>query len=121
MAIDCGLPAALSAKLNTAFFAPPDWGVKLTVTVQAAAIASVPPATGHGLFPVLAKIAKFGASFPVIAMPVTVRMVPPTFVSVTICEALVVPTACSPKVSIAGKRFASGAGVTPAPMIGITC
>ena len=59
----CGLPAALSLRLNMAFFVPLDSGVKFIVTVQLAEDASV-PLDGQVLLPA-GTIAKLLAPTPV--------------------------------------------------------
>lgn len=88
----CGLPVALSVKLRFELFVPPDCGAKSTATVQDAPMASVPPATGHGLAPATT-IPKLPASVPVNPMPLTVRAALPAFVNTTACAALTVPAA----------------------------
>ena len=54
---------------------------------------------------------------PVIAIPVIVNVVVPTFVNVTVLAAVVVPTVTEPKFKLVGESFA----VVPVPLSGTCC
>jgi hypothetical protein len=54
---------------------------------------------------------------PVIAIPVIVSVVVPTFVSVTVFAAVVVPTVTEPKLKLVGESFA----VVPVPLSETVC
>jgi hypothetical protein len=82
--IACGLPTALSAILIAAERLPTAAGVNVTVTVQSTPAVNVP-----GQVLVSEKSPGFA---PVTLMPEISRLVFPVLVSVTDCEALVVPT-----------------------------
>ena len=83
--IVCGLPAALSVIAREAVREPVAEGVKVTLIVQLA-----PAAT---LVPQVFVCAKSPLLVPVTAMLVMLSAAVPLFVSVTVCAALVVPTA----------------------------
>ncbi len=82
---DCGLPGALSVKDKLADRAPAAAGVKVTLTVQCAAGASVAAQ-------VFAEITKSVAFVPVGAMLVILSVEAPVFVSVVVSAADVVLT-----------------------------
>jgi hypothetical protein len=100
----CGLPAALSLTLSAAVRVPVIVGWKVILIVQLA------PATSE--LPQVCVCPKSPALVPVIAMPVMLKVVVPTFVSVTVMAALVVPTVTDPKFKLVGKSFA----VVPIPL-----
>jgi len=76
----CGLPAALSLMDTSPVRVPVAVGVKVTLMVQLAAAATLPP---HVLL---------AAKSPLATMLEIARGPVPLFVSITICGALVVPT-----------------------------
>src|SRR5207245_759844 len=100
----CRLPAPLSLPLSTAVRVPDAVGLNVTLITQLA-----PPASQ--LPPLLAYATLF-RSAPVMAMPLIVRVVVPTFVNVTVLVPLVAPIATVPKFKLAGESFA----VVPIPL-----
>ncbi len=82
-------------------------GAKLTTAVQLPPPASVPVQLED-------PIAKSPAAVPDIVMTNPVSATPPGLLTVTVCPALVVPTAVPAKVSAVGFKL-SEAGVTPVP------
>ena len=105
----CGLPEALSVTLSTALRVPLAVGLKLTLIVQLALAASE--------LPQVCVWEKSVALVPVIAIPVIVSEVVPTFVSVTVFGPLVTPMATVPKLKLVGESFA----VVPIPLSGTCC
>jgi hypothetical protein len=100
---NCGLPAALSAKLTFALRAPVAVGVNVTLTVQFAFAASE---AGQALV-----CAKSPGLVPVTVIPEIVSAALPVLVSVMVCDALVVFSVCDANVKLAGERPATGAKV----------
>ena len=98
-----GLPAALSLTGSVPVAVPVCCGVKVTLIEQLA-----PPAT-------LAPQLFVSPKLPVVAMLAMLSGAPPVLARVTTCGRLVVPTACVPKVRLAGNRLAAG-GVAPVPV-----
>src|SRR5256712_3397797 len=94
----CGLPAALSVTLSAALRVPLAVGLKVTLIVQLA------PAANE--LPHVWVWAKSPALVPVIATPLMLREVVPTFVIVAVFAALVVPMATVPKFKLVGESFA---------------
>jgi len=76
----CGLPAALSLTLSAAVRVPVAVGLNVILIVQLAPAASE--------LPQVCVWAKSPALIPVIAMPVMLKLVVPTFFSVTVFAAL---------------------------------
>src|SRR6516225_2557195 len=99
----CGLPAALSVTLSIAVRVLDAAGLKVTRMMQLAPAANELAHPGY--------CAKSAASVPVIAMPVTVKVVIPTLVRVTIWAGLVVPTSTGAKYRLVGESLA----VVPTP------
>jgi hypothetical protein len=91
----CGLPAALSVTLSIAARVLDAVGLKVTRMMQLAPAANELPHLGY--------CAKSAASVPVIAMPVTVNVVDPTLLSVTIWAGLVAPMPTAPKLRLKGE------------------
>jgi hypothetical protein len=107
-ATECGLPDALSAIWMLAAREPVAVGAKVAPIVQFAPGARVEGLTGHVV--VRAKSAAFA---PAIVMEVIVSGPAPEFVSVVVCDALVVPTACVPNARLVGESVTAGAGAPP--------
>src|SRR5258708_19057470 len=84
----CGLPGALSATDSVPLRFPICVGLKVTLTVQLA------PAANE--LPQVWVCAKSPASVPVIAIPQIVKLIVPTFVSVTVFAGLDVPRTTFP-------------------------
>ena len=101
----CGEPAALFAIDSVAEKLPAADGVNVTLTVQEAPAARVPP---HGLLPDV--IAKSVGLVPAIDMPVIVNVAFPLFVRVTVVAALVTPIVWLAKATELGARVTAGAG-----------
>jgi hypothetical protein len=108
----CGLPGALSVIVRAATRTPPAVGVNVTLTLHAPPGASEPP---HVL-----DSAKSPAFPPATAIFVMVSAAFPILVSMTDCDALVVPTAVEGNVIRAGDSCRKGP-FTPVPVSGITC
>ena len=112
----CGLPGALSVMVSDALRSPVSEGVKDTVTVHVAPTASEAP---HVFVSV-----KSLELAPEIAMPEIVWALSP-FVSVTVCDELVVCKLCAGKTKPAGFRakparmltFATYASRSSTPMV----
>lgn len=94
----CGLPAALSLTLSAAVRVPLAVGLNVTLMLQLA------PAPKE--LPQLWVCAKSPTLVPVIAIPLIVKVLVPTLVSVTVIAGLVVPMATVPKFRLVGKSFA---------------
>jgi hypothetical protein len=93
---------------------PASVGVKLTATVQLPFTAT--GIAGEQLVPAAAM-----PKGPEVAIALMVRLAVPLFVSVTVCDALVVPTTWEvAKVTLVGARVAMGAA-TPVPLKEIVC
>ena len=84
--------------------APLKLGVNVTLKVHAAPAARVAP---QGAVP-----DGVAAKSPLATMPEMVSVAPELFVSVTVCGALVVPTACDAKVRLVGDN---ATGTSPVP------
>src|ERR1700751_2548951 len=91
----CGLPVALSVMLMAAERAPVAAGLKSTLIVQAALTAREAPQ-------VVAVLMNSALLLPVIAMLEMASAAVPVFFSVTLCTALVTPTATAPKFRLGG-------------------
>jgi hypothetical protein len=102
----CGLPGALSVILTEAVRLPVTKGLKVTLAVQSA------PGASELLHPLLRR--KSAASGPVTLTLAIVKVALPVLVSVTLWEALAVPTACLPNVRPAALV------ATPGVAIGVT-
>jgi hypothetical protein len=107
---------ALSVTVTDAVFPPLDVGLNVTTRVQLAWALSVPPASGHVLALVKAKLLAFA---PVIAMLLMVKGALPVFDSVDVCGGLVVFTFCLLKVRLVGDGTA--VGPTPVPDTPAVC
>ena len=95
----CGLPAALSVTLSAAVRVPSTAGVNLALMLQVAPAASE--------LPQVWVCAKSPALVPIIAMPVMVKVVVPTFFRLTVFGRLVVPSPIEPKLKLIGESFAA--------------
>jgi hypothetical protein len=102
----CGLPAASSVIVSSPLRVPPPWGEKVTETTQL--IVGLSDA-GHVL----------DEKSPVVLIPPMLSVSVPVLVNVTVLAALVVPTACDPKLRLVGLIERTGA--TPVPASEITC
>ena len=105
----CGLLAALSLTPKAALRAPLALGLNLTLIVQLAPTANE--------LPQLWVCEKSPALVPVIAIPLIVNVVVPTFVNVTGLAAVVIPTFTEPKLRLPGESFA----VVPIPLSSTFC
>ena len=103
--IFCGLSLALSAMLIVALRAPLAEGENVTLMAQEPLAANVLGLVGQVF--VWPKSAAFA---PFTAIPVMVSGAAPVLVSVTVWEALVVPTFWLPKLTLDGDRLTTGAG-----------
>src|SRR5215472_13776492 len=92
----CGLPRPLSVIVIDAVRDSSRLGVKVTLMVQCA--------FGARLEPHVLLSAKSGAFVPPIAIPLMVSVAAPTFVSVTLFRALVVPSTWSANFKLEGER-----------------
>jgi hypothetical protein len=101
----CGLFAALSAIVRLAVRLPVAVGVKVTLIVQLAPVATLDPQ--------LLACAKSPGFVPATAIEEIVRATLPLLVSVTGCEALGVPTAWLLKVKLLAETPATGAVPVP--------
>jgi hypothetical protein len=101
----CGLPVALSAMFNVAVRVPAACGVNSTLIVQLAPAANVPvalhPAPDEG-----SGTAKSSAPGPLVVNPAKLTAAVLVFITVTLCAALVVLTACEPNVKLSGVTVA---------------
>jgi hypothetical protein len=104
----CGLPLALSAKLNEALRLPAADGVKVTLTVQVLFGVTVAPVQ------VSALLAKSPAFAPPTAAAEMVRFAVPLLVTITVCAALVVLTSRLAKVTLGMESETMGAIPVPA-------
>ena len=102
----CGLPAALSLTLSDAVRVPLAVGLKVTLMLQ------VVPAANE--LPQVWVCQKSPALAPVMVIPLIVKLVVPTLVSVTVFAGLVVPMTTVPKFKLVGNSFA----VVPIPLSG---
>jgi hypothetical protein len=102
----CGLLPALSVNERLPEFVPTAVGVKVTVTAH-----EPDAATGLEVEQVVPEAAI--AKGPVVPVAVNVRLALPVFVSVTVCDGLVVPTGSDGKVGGAGKPTM---GPVPVPL-----
>ncbi len=100
----CGLSPALSFSVRDAVRDPPDVGMKVTLIVQFAPGKTVTPQ-------VVADCEKSPLFVPVKNIELMFSVSLPLFVTVTVCAALVVATACVVKVSVVGDIVA----VAPVP------
>jgi hypothetical protein len=100
----CGLPAALSVTLRAAVRVPLAVGLNVTLMLQLAPVANE--------LPQVWVCAKSPALVPVIAIPLIVKLVVPTLLSVTVSAGLDVPRATVPKLRLVGESFA----VVPIPI-----
>jgi len=108
------VPLLLSVTVNAPYKLPAVVGAKFTAIVQ------LPPAATGTAVEQLVPAAAI-PNGPVVAIPLIVKLAVPVLFSVTVCDALVVPTACEvAKGTLAGVSVAIGA-VTPAPMSTIVC
>ena len=103
----CGLLFALSVIVSVPVRIPAAVGANATLTVHVAFPTSVAPQ------PLLATVKSPAATTPEI-----VKVVARLFFTVTVCAALVVPTACNPNVNPTGNAVACGS--TPLPVVVIT-
>ena len=94
-ATSCGLPVALSAIDSEAALVPVAVGLKTTLMVHEAPTATLEPQVLVSL--------KSPASVPVTLIPVIASEAVPLLVSVTVCDALLVSTACDANVRLAGE------------------
>jgi hypothetical protein len=101
IATDWGEPGALSVKLRVAERVPVALGVNVMETEQFAPAARLVPQ-------VFAEIAKLDEFVPPSAIELMDAAVPPEFVRVTGCAALVDPTVCEPKVKEVGLTETAG-------------
>jgi hypothetical protein len=115
-AIPCGLFAALSVIDTLAVRLPPPVGENVTDTVQLAPTASV-----EGLSGQFEVCAKSPALVPVIPIAVIANAALPEFVTVALCDALLVPSDCEPNTRLAGLTVTAGAGATPVPLSPTVC
>ena len=105
-----GLPAvALSAILTAAVRLPEALGVKVTVIVQ-----KLPAAREAGQ---LLISVKSPALLPVNPMLLMVRLRLPVFVTLTVCDGLVVSSACAAKVNVVAERLTMDALPVPVKVI----
>jgi hypothetical protein len=107
----CGLLPALSANERLPEFVPTAVGVKVTATVQ-----DPEAATGLEVEQVVPGAAM--ANGPVVPIAVKVRLALPVFVTVTVCDELVVPTGSDGKVGGAGRLTT---GPVPVPVKVTVC
>jgi len=112
----CGLPAALSAKLNVADSAAVVEGVKVIITVQLP-VGATGVATTQ-VFAAMLKSAAFGPEM--VGVLVKVRLALPVFISVTVRVALVVPLGTRLKGRVVGS-VTTGAGAVPVPERATVC
>lgn len=101
--INWRLPLALSRMLTSALREPTAAGVNVTLIVQLA-----PAAT---LLPQLFVWAKSPGYVPVRLTLVMLKVAVPVLVSVTVCDALVVPKFCGLNVRLVDERLTAGVGV----------
>jgi hypothetical protein len=109
--IVCGLPAPSLVTVIVAFRAPAAAGVNVRPIVQLAPALTVAQLE-------LTTVNSAGALLVTLD---TVTAVPPVLVTVTLFTALVVPTVCVPKVTVAGIESWPGAVVVPVPLTLIVC
>src|SRR5258708_10052931 len=100
----CGLPGALSVTDSVPLRFPICVGLKVTLTVQLA------PAANE--LPQVWVCAKSPAAVPVIAIPLIVKVIVPTLVSVTVFAGLDVPRTTVPTLRLVSESFA----VVPIPV-----
>ena len=105
----CGLPAAESVIVKAPVLAPATVGVKTTLMMHD------PPFPATVVPQLLVWL-----NAPEATIPVIDRLPVPEFDSVTICGALLVPTAWLPKVSAVGVMVRTGAAM-PVPVSRMTC
>src|ERR671930_910466 len=99
----CGLPGALSVRVNAADRVPESVGEKVIETLQLVPAASVRPEQ-PSLTSVKSSV--LGTAALLMNSPAL-----PVFVTVIDCGALVVPTSCAAKVSDVGVKVTAGAAV----------
>jgi hypothetical protein len=110
----CGLSAASSVIDTLAPRLPVALGLNVTLRVQVAPAASVSGASGQSLL-----WAKSAAFVPETPIPVIVSGAEPEFLSVDVCEPLVVPISCPPKARLVGVSVTAGAW--PEPLSAMFC
>ncbi|HVO88269.1 MAG TPA: hypothetical protein VMV45_06985, partial [Casimicrobiaceae bacterium] len=111
-AIVCGLPAPLLVMVMVPLRAPVAAGVNVIEIVHVALALSV-------VQPELDTPNSEGA---LLAMPEMATALPPVLVTVTLCAALVVPTVCVPKLTLAwNDNCPGGAPGVPVPLTLIVC
>ena len=103
-ATGCGLPGALSTTDTVPLKGPAAVGAKVTWITQLPSAATLDPQLFVSLKPALEE------------MLVIVNGVPPEFISVTACTALIVETDWEGKVRVAGENVTEALGVSPVPM-----
>jgi hypothetical protein len=100
----CGLAAALSVNEIAPLLTPLTVGVKVTEMAQLALTARLAPQV------------LVWAKSPEAAMLVNESVAVPVFFNVTVCTALVVPTAWLANVKLVGDRLTAGSAATAAPL-----
>jgi len=103
----CGLPVALSVRVTEAAKDPLAAGMNVTLTVQLAPAATLPPQ--------LLLCAKSPGFAPVSLMLLMLKAALPVLLSVEVWAELVVPTAWLPKARVVGDKLAVGCP-TPTPV-----
>lgn len=97
----CGLPAALSVIVTAPLRVPVAVGVNLTLILQLdPTVTDEPHVVVREKLPLAAMLLIFSAAVPV-------------FLNVTLCEGLVVPTVCEPKLKLVDDRLTTGAVPMP--------
>ena len=97
----CGLPAALSVIVTAPVRVPVAVGVNLTLILQLdPTVTDEPHVLVREKSPLAAMLLIFSAAVPV-------------FLNVTLCEGLVVPTVCEPKLKLVDDRLTTGSVPMP--------
>lgn len=112
--IECGDPAALSEKVMEPSYAPTPVGVNVAVTVQVPFGTSVAPEQ-------VSLVMEYPLVMVTAGEDEITRLLPPVFVTVNVCAALVVFTACPPKLYADGEAVNAGTVEMPVPLSATVC